>query len=404
VSRISSSLVLGLVVAAVTAGCGGGGGPDAPMFAVIEAMLAIGVVGALLLAIAIVALLVAWVRAVRRGARARALVLAAALLASGIVAFRLARFFDPELSSPTEPRAVLPYRSVSGGRVHACGVDAAGRVLCLGWDAHGAAGLAEPGAYARTIVAGLGSAVSVSASIESSCAALADHTVRCWGIDPRTPSGARSGWGFDGPLDVRTLVVADDDVYALDRAGTLHALVRPMPPTMTSARVVAAAARHVCVVAMDGAVRCRVGSEGHDLVVDIAEAADASALAVAWVQSASEDDALDPARGCAVVGGTLRCWTLDRATHAITIENVATDAGDVRILDTRVVWIRTTGELVSADLYQLDETPVVHGNDFASLEGTSDSVVCGRGADGPIRCVPIGARREREPLLDLVAE
>lgn len=99
--------------------------------------------------------------------------------------------------TPVQVAGLTNVVSISAGWRHTCGLLAGGRVWCWGDDSSGELGDDAPFAdKGRPVpVAGLGgAAVAVSAGNASSCAALADGTIWCWG-------SARDGALGNGALD-----------------------------------------------------------------------------------------------------------------------------------------------------------------------------------------------------------
>ncbi len=99
----------------------------------------------------------------------------------------------PDGSIGTEPERVLGISNVvavSAGLSHTCALQDDGQVYCWGSDMACQLGLDQdpqdpaPGSQLRLVptpVPGMGSAVSISAGADHSCAALADGTAWCWG-------------------------------------------------------------------------------------------------------------------------------------------------------------------------------------------------------------------------------
>lgn len=74
--------------------------------------------------------------------------------------------------------------AVSAGQDHTCAVRSTGAVACWGFNAYGQVGapLTSMSKFAPFTVPGIAGATGVAGGTGHSCAALADGTVRCWGL------------------------------------------------------------------------------------------------------------------------------------------------------------------------------------------------------------------------------
>jgi len=100
------------------------------------------------------------------------------------------------------------------GRSTACALSASGTVNCQGWDQWGTLGRREfrfySGAHGPGLVLGLDNAVDLAMGRGHVCAALADHSVKCWGLGDRGQLGvgqafANSPFGPPVPVAVSGL-------------------------------------------------------------------------------------------------------------------------------------------------------------------------------------------------------
>lgn len=178
--------------------------------------------------------------------RGRALLLALTLVSALMVAAPSSVGADANEA----PGAPLPYRNLTAGTSHSCGIVADGRLKCWGLNDQGQLGqgttdslgdaATEMGAGLPAIDLGAGhTAVAVAVGDAHTCALLEDHTVRCWGEASR----GRLGRPLAAPVG--------------DEPGELgDALTAVDLGTGQTATALTAAGEHTCALLADGRVKC----------------------------------------------------------------------------------------------------------------------------------------------------
>ena len=183
--------------------------------------------------------------------------------------------------------------AVTAGNAHTCALLADASVRCWGADLNGQLGDGSPddgSSTPSTPVALGGPAVAVSAGGTSTCALLADGTVRCWGAD---------------------------DLGQLGDGGPIPGSAKATPATVAlgqPALAVSVGDDHACALLADGAVRCWGANTFGQL-------GDGGPIPGATASAPSTPVALGgPARALTTAGtgacaqladGTLRCWGND---------------------------------------------------------------------------------------------
>lgn len=218
----------------------------------------------------------------------------------------------PDVSRGFTIAAVAGPTSVSAGFYSSCAVLADGTVRCWGNNAFGLLG--DGTTIARSVpvpVAGIANATAVSVGPWETCALLADGTVRCWGLT-----------GLPGA----------------------SATTAPVPvPGISSAVAISTGADHACALLLDGTISCW-GSNNYGQLGDGTTSDSSTPVIVPGVSNAI---AISAGLGhtCAVLAdGTIRCWgsnafgqlgdgtAMDRSTPvpvAGISRAVAVDAGGV---------------------------------------------------------------------------
>jgi hypothetical protein len=201
----------------------------------------------------------------------------------------------PGSAAPAAPVPLgQPARALTAGSLHTCALLADGGVRCWGNTFEGQLGDGVPRPPA-SIVGALGSAVllgqaarAISAGGQSTCALLADGTVRCWGFDEK------GQLGDGGPVPAASSNVPAAPV-ALGK----------------SARAISVGALTACALLADDTVRCWGDDQAGQLGAGGAIPGPASsgpALAVALGQPARAVTT-GGLHACALLAdGTLRCW------------------------------------------------------------------------------------------------
>lgn len=126
-----------------------------------------------------------------------------------------------EMSSTTPVLVEGPSDVVrlSAGRVHTCALTRWGEVYCWGWNEYGQLGVHTTGAYSAhpTMVAYIGSVVSLSAGGHHTCAVADDGRVWCWGENEYGQVGSHVGDYVGHPVEL------DDPHDAVSvSAGRIH--------------------------------------------------------------------------------------------------------------------------------------------------------------------------------------
>ncbi|MBI3072531.1 MAG: hypothetical protein HYY84_10490 [Deltaproteobacteria bacterium] len=186
-------------------------------------------------------------------------------------------------SRPVDVAALGDVVAVGAGYAHSCAiVSDGGRVVCWGDNRDG--GIGDGTATDRavpTVVAGLGSAVTIAGGAGQSCALLGDGTVKCWGANTYGQIGNNTTGDFAAPAVVNglanvrsiavggfhacALVVLDGGVpwcWGRNNAGQLGDGTdagRSAPVAVigvTSAKALAAGELHTCALLANGTATC----------------------------------------------------------------------------------------------------------------------------------------------------
>jgi uncharacterized repeat protein (TIGR01451 family) len=186
-----------------------------------------------------------------------------------------------------------PALAITAGDAHTCALLGDASVRCWGADADGQLGDGSAGdgsSTPSTPVALGGPAVAISAGGTSTCALLADGSVRCWGAD---------------------------DLGQLGDGGPIPGAAKPVPATVAlgqPAQAVSVGDKHACALIADGTVRCWGANT-------VGQLGDGGAIPGTTTSAPSTPVALGgPARAVTAAGagacallseGTLRCWGAD---------------------------------------------------------------------------------------------
>ena len=180
-------------------------------------------------------------------------------------------------ASPAAVAGITSAIAVSAGGQHTCALLKDGTVRCWGSNSNGQLGNGTTSAPGPpTAVVGLGGAVQVSAGASHTCARLEDGTVRCWGLAP----GLNSTPGDIGVSDVvdvsagyqHSCVVFQDGSVAcwgcLYDSGTgpgFNCDERPgtaKVPSVSQAVAISTGYKHRCALLVDHSIQCW-GNDGN---------------------------------------------------------------------------------------------------------------------------------------------
>ena len=180
-------------------------------------------------------------------------------------------------ASPAAVAGITSAIAVSAGGQHTCALLKDGTVQCWGANSNGQLGNGTTSAPGPpTAVVGLGGAVQVSAGASHTCARLEDGTVRCWGLAP----GLNSTPGDIGVSDVvdvsagyqHSCVVFQDGSVAcwgcLYDSGTgpgFNCDERPgtaKVPSVSQAVAISTGYKHRCALLVDHSIQCW-GNDGN---------------------------------------------------------------------------------------------------------------------------------------------
>ena len=180
-------------------------------------------------------------------------------------------------TSPAAVAGITSAIAVSAGGQHTCALLKDGTVQCWGANSNGQLGNGTTSAPGPpTAVVGLGGAVQVSAGASHTCARLEDGTVRCWGLAP----GLNSTPGDIGVSDVvdvsagyqHSCVVFQDGSVAcwgcLYDSGTgpgFNCDERPgtaKVPSVSQAVAISTGYEHRCALLVDHSIKCW-GNDGN---------------------------------------------------------------------------------------------------------------------------------------------
>ncbi len=190
----------------------------------------------------------------------------------------------PRSNVPIEVAGLSGVVSISSGYAHVCAVLVGGSVRCWGFNGYGQLGNGTTSFLVErtpVTVTGITNAVAVSAGLYSSCALLADGTVRCWGLN-----GGQLGDGTTADRTTPVRVVG-----------------------LSSAIAVSAGSNSTCALISDGTVRCW----GNGLFGVLGDGSGAGHLTPAPVSGITTATAIANSVGghhaCAVLAtGTVWCW------------------------------------------------------------------------------------------------
>ena len=180
-------------------------------------------------------------------------------------------------ASPAAVAGITSAIAVSAGGQHTCALLKDGTVRCWGSNSNGQLGNGNTSASGPpTAVVGLGGAVQVSAGASHTCARLEDGTVQCWGLAP----GLNSTPGDIGVSDVvdvsagyqHSCVVFQDGSVAcwgcLYDSGTgpgFNCDERPgtaKVPSVSQAVAISTGYKHRCALLVDHSIQCW-GNDGN---------------------------------------------------------------------------------------------------------------------------------------------
>jgi alpha-tubulin suppressor-like RCC1 family protein len=262
--------------------------------------------------------------------------------------------------------------AVAAGLRHTCALLADGTVKCWGGGTLGELGddVVLSRFFASRIVVNVSNAVAISAEGASTCALLADGTVRCWGFNNHGQLG-------DNSTTTR--------FHAVPVSG------------LSSAVAISAGGYHTCALLADGTSRCwgvnsfgQLGdnSSGTDRRTPVFVGASnplRNAVAItAGAPDCSRDDmgqCGEDQHTCALMAdGAVKCWGRDNLGTGIT-GNVLTPA----------LVAGTGGTFAARDVAAgRNHTCVVRGNGTVSCWGSNDSGQLGLGTFGGMALSPTG--------------
>ena len=240
----------------------------------------------------------------------------------------------PVLLAPSG--ALKNVRSIVSGAAHTCALTNAGRVVCWGYNEHGAVGLPASAAVTRaTEVAAMGhplqGVVELASGSEHTCARLGDGTAQCWGFNWAGQLGRDGGEVEPAPARVDTapgvgfvgLALGTDHSCGLGTDGTVWCwgfngvgqlgkpgvLLSSTPQAvLTEARHVVAGGSHTCAASASGTVSCWGNNETGQLGIDSPALMALSPTAVPTLTGVMEL-AAGISHTCArTAAGRLWCW------------------------------------------------------------------------------------------------
>jgi Regulator of chromosome condensation (RCC1) repeat len=194
-----------------------------------------------------------------------------ALLADGTVRCRGA----------TDPPGITSVAALSSGYSHDCALLEVGTIQCWGANDYGQLGVgtaAESDVLPSTVL-GITDAAGVSAGYNETCAALADGTVRCWGVNSYGQLG--DGTTTDSSVPVTVLGLTDavaactgdghscarlrdgsvqcwgaNSFGQLGNGTTTDSTVPVVVAGITNATTITCGDSHTCVLLNDGSIQC----------------------------------------------------------------------------------------------------------------------------------------------------
>lgn len=197
-----------------------------------------------------------------------------ATILAGLVALTSSSFVHSEES--------LTVLSIAGGGEHTCALLSNGTVRCWGNNRHGGLGNGTITVQFESSVqvATIDAARQIAAGVGSTCASLADGTVRCWG----------------------------DNEYGQLGNGTTTKTVVPVVVTgLHTATAVAVGFHHACALLKEGSIACW-GRNEHGQLGNATQRDSSIPVSVKGIATATALSAGD-AHMCALLqGGTVRCW------------------------------------------------------------------------------------------------
>lgn len=311
-------------------------------------------------------------------------------------------------SSTPITTAVAGATSLATGRAHACAV-VMGTPQCWGADQFGQLGNAvRPDSAAPVQVSELTSALTVSATDRTSCAQLADHTVRCWGdgmigssagsaVSPTVLTASASA-SISASTGAGCSLLQDGAVTCWPSTSAGHDTELPAAITGLGATAISHGTNHACAVLTGGTVSCWGSNASGQLGLGVVGGTAWSPAAVPGVTTATAVAAGD-ASTCALLADTsVTCWgrgasgelgngaTVDSPTPvavsgltgvtAITVGTgfacIIEGVGDVKCWGSQ-----TSGQLGNGVTTGVSSTPVATGTiTDATLIDAGDSHTC----------------------------
>ena len=208
--------------------------------------------------------------------------------------------------------------SLATGRAHAC-VVVMGTPQCWGADQFGQLGNAvHPDSATPVVVAELTTALTVSATERSSCAQLADHSVRCWGdgvigssggsaVSPTVLTASVSS-SISASTGAGCSLLQDGTVTCWPSASTGHDDATPAAIGSLTASSISHGTHHACAVLTDGTVSCWGSNASGQLGLGVTGGTAWSPAVVPGITTATAVAAGD-ASTCALLADTsVSCW------------------------------------------------------------------------------------------------
>lgn len=225
-----------------------------------------------------------------------------------------------QVAGVTTAVAIAAADTAMGGPLeHACAVLATGSVVCWGYNGQGQLGNGTTTSSSVPVaVAGITTAVSVAAAGGATCALLADHTVRCWGMGRKTPAAV------GGVTSATTVSIGSDGSSGRSCAlqtspagvvcwGLYYPYTAPKAVAgLATATSISVGFVHACARLSDGTIRCW-GSNWAGQLGDGTEmnASDTPVRPVGVASAIAASAVGDDSSGssCAVISdGTVKCW------------------------------------------------------------------------------------------------